>query len=43
METQITINAILSLSNVIDALNRAKKLDSIDIVTVKLLELIAQL
>ena len=40
---QEVINAILSLSSVIDSLNRANKKDSIDEVTIKLLELIKQL
>lgn len=43
METQQIINAILSLSSVIDSLNRAGKKNEIDKVTPKLLELIGKL
>ena len=43
METQTLINAILSLSTVIDALNRAGKKDEIDTVVKKQLELIEKL
>jgi hypothetical protein len=43
MEKQVIINAILSLSSVIDSLNRAGKTESIDEVSVKLLELVKQL
>jgi hypothetical protein len=43
MEKQMIINAILSLSSVIDSLNRAGKKETIDEVTPKLLELVKQL
>lgn len=43
MKQQMIINAILSLSSVIDSLNRASKKDEIDKVTPKLLELISKL
>ena len=43
MEKQAIINAVLSLSGVIDSLNRAGKKEAIDEVTIKLLELVKQL